>query len=279
AFEANRGQAGPGVGFVAHAGDYTLNLSATGADLTTAGGSLGLQLVGANPAAKAVAVDPLVTRVNYLSGNDPGQWLTNIPTAGEVDYQNVYPGIGVDYHGNQGHLEYDFTVAPGADPKAIRLAVTAAKGLSLDAQGDLVIHTAAGDLQEAAPVLYQTGNGVRQAVAGRFVVEAEGRVGFQVGKYDHTKPLVIDPVLSYSTLLPANVFAEAVDAAGDAYVGGGGDFVGELNPTGTALLYATYLGGGNISNVVGIAVDAAGDAFVTGYGTVPTTANAFSPTG
>jgi hypothetical protein len=301
AFEVNQGQAPAGVDFQSFGAGYALSLSAGEAVLSLrpgpgVGGSqsaadvLHLQLVGANAAAVS-GLDPLVTRSNYLVGSDPSQWRRNIPNFDRVDYHNVYPGIDVAYYGNQGRLEYDFTVAPGADPSAIRLAIQGARGLALDGAGDLVISTAAGDVIEEAPVIYQVVNGVRQPVSGRYVLlgsagSATPQVGFQVGAYDHARPLVIDPVLSYSFATSSYGWAIAVDGSGDAYLTGPGPgnavMVGKLNPTGTAFVYLTYLGDntGKEGWGDGIAVDSAGNAYITGEpsGNFPTTANAFSTT-
>lgn len=287
AFEANQGQAPASVDYLAHGSGYTLALAADQAVLSlgqgTGGATLGVSLVGAKPAAPAVASDPLITRSNYLVGSDPSQWHTNIPNFGQVTYRGVYPGIDLVYHGNQGQLEYDFNVAPGADPGAITLAVQGATGMALDGQGDLVLHTAAGDVLEQVPVVYQDSGGVRQAVSGSFVLEGNGQVGFQVGPYDHSRALVIDPTLTYSSYLSGGGYGIAVDSTGDAYVTGvssSGAFVSEVNPAGTALIYTTYLGtSGDVG--LAIAVDGAGDAYLmgrlasTGF---PTTANAVFPT-
>jgi hypothetical protein len=285
AFEVNQGQAAAGVNYLAHGNGYTLALTPQQAMLALNGQGtttnvLGLQLVGANPSAQAVATDPLITKSNYLIGNDSSKWLTGIANYGQVEYQNVYNGINLDYHGNQGQLEYDFVVNPGASASAITLGVQGAESLSLDAQGNLVLHTSGGDVVEQAPVLYQQVNGTRQSVSGSFVLEGDNKVGFQVGAYDPTKALVIDPVLSYSTYADGYGYGIAVDGAGDAYLTGPGPHVEELNPTGTAVLYDTTLGGGGWGE--GIAVDSSGDAYVEGYTTsssLPTTANALAPTG
>ena len=229
AFEANVGQAAPGINYLAHGGDYNLALSSQQAVLSPANGAgdtLTFALAGANPQALAVSADQLVTRTNYLIGNDPSQWHTNIPNFGRVQYQNVYPGIDVTYYGNQGHLEYDFTVAPGADVGIIRLDVQGARGLAVDAAGNLVIHTSGSDLTEQVPVVYQVINGVRHSVAGQFVLvpstgSGGSEVGFRLGAYDHSQTLVIDPVLSYTFTTSTLLFATAVDSAGEAYVTGG----------------------------------------------------------
>jgi hypothetical protein len=317
-FELNRGQTAAPVNYLARGSGYTLFLSPTQATLgltppsahkgaSSAGDVLRLGLVGANPAAPAVGLDRLPGVSNYFIGNDPSKWLTNVPNYGEVEYQNVYPGVNLVYYGNQGQLEYDFVLAPGADPGAIRLAVQGAQGARLDAQGNLVLHTAGGDVVQHAPVVYQDVGGKRQSVAGRFVLEGNGQVGFQVGAYDRAAPLVIDPVLVYSTYLggSGNDFSTSitVDSAGNAYITGGTSslnfpttpgavqtsysgssaysdvFISKLNASGTALVYSTYLGGSSYGgHGAAIAVDASGDAYITGQAAgsnFPTTPGAF----
>jgi hypothetical protein len=317
-FEVNRGQTAAAVNYLARGSGYTLFLSPTQATLglTHAAGTPGqastedvlrLGLVGANPAASVVGLDQLPGVSNYFLGNDPSQWFTNIPNFGKVEYQNVYPGINLVYYGNQGQLEYDFVLAPGTNAGAIHLSIQGAKSVNLDAQGDLVLHTAGGDVVQHAPVMYQDIGGTRQSVAGQFVLEGNGQVGFQVGAYDHSAPLVIDPVLVYSTYLggSGNQIAQgiAVDSAGDAYItgytnstnfpttagasqttGGGYNdaFISKLNASGTALVYSTYLGGNDQDSGLGIAVDGSGDAYVTGYTystNFPTTPGAFQTHG
>jgi hypothetical protein len=304
AFEANLGQDAPGVDFQAHGSGYTLSLTPQAAvlDLSKGPGSSGdvlsLGLVGADPAASVVGLDPLITKSNYLMGSDPRGWITNVPNFGKVQYDGVYRGIDLVYYGNQGQLEYDFTVAPGADPSAIRLAIQGAESISLDGQGELVLHTGGGDVTEQSPVVYQMVNGSRQMISGRFVLQGNYHVGFQVGAYDPSRPLVIDPTLSYSTYLngsgnPGAGISIAVDSSGNAYITGttsGGNhefttlghgvFVDKLNAGGTALVYQTVLGNNDTGGASGIAVDTAGDAYVTGLpgSSFPTTPGAFQPT-
>jgi Calx-beta domain/Beta-propeller repeat len=308
AFEANQGQAASQVDFVARGSGYALALTSSDAVLAlhqgTGGDVLHFGLVGADPSAKVVGRDELVTKTNYLIGSDPSQWRTNVPNYAKVEYQGVYPGIGLVYYGNQGQLEYDFTVAPGADPGAIRMSIQGAGSVAIDAGGNLVLHAAGGDLVQHAPVIYQESGGTRQAVAGAFVLGQDNQVTFRVGAYDTSLPLVIDPILSYSTYLGGSsgddqANAIAVDAAGSAYItgttystnfpttvgsvqtafGGSSDaFVAKLNASGTGLLYSTYLGGSFDDNGNGIAVDGAGHAYVTGTtdsSNFPTTAGAF----
>src|SRR5262249_55971859 len=252
AFEANQGQTDAEVNFLARGPGYALFLTPDEAVLSLQPGSgagrisnpshftqqgqagdvLRMQVLGASATAQVLGLDRLPGTSNYLIGTDPTNWHTGIVNYARAEYQNLYPGIDLVYYGNQRQLEYDFVVAPGASAKVITLAFQGAEGLSLDAQGNLVLHTAGGDVVEQAPVLYQESAGARQAVSGRYVLEGDGQVGFTVGAYDSSKPLIIDPVLSYSTYLGDGDFADgiAVDSAGNAYVTGG-TFTTDYFPT------------------------------------------------
>jgi hypothetical protein len=200
-----------------------------------------LRLVGAKTDAEVIGRDELPGKVNYFIGNDPKKWRTNVPTYGKVRYHNVYPGVDLDYYGNQGgQLEYDFIVAPGADPNAIALDVGAglvpARGrpqgspLRIDRDGDLVIPANGSEIRFHKPSVYQLDTGssliTRHAslVQGRFVLDAKNRVHFALGQYDHARTLVIDPSLIYSTYLGGSVEdlanGVAVDSSGNAYVTG-----------------------------------------------------------
>jgi uncharacterized protein (TIGR03437 family) len=289
---------------------------------------LRMKLVGANVSARIEGADELPGKSNYFIGNDPAKWRTNVPTYAKVKYEEVYPGIDLVYYGNQRQLEYDFVVAPGADPHAIRLAfpsvgshgtyfvpwvlgrneperahgIKSMPWLHLDGQGDLVLGTEESELRLHRPVIYQEIGGARQRIGGNFVIQGGSQVSFEVARYDASKPLVIDPVLSYSTYLGGSGrefgFGIAVDSSGNAYVTGntlddipitanafqagfGGEqdaFVTKLNAAGTALVYTTYLGGNRQDFGWGIAVDSSGNAYVTGYTNstnFPTTTGAF----
>jgi hypothetical protein len=312
-FEANHGQTAAPVDYLSRGQGYTLFLMPSQAVLALSQGSaedvLRMRLVGANPAAQALGLDQQAGVSNYLLGNDPGKWITNVPHFGRVAYQGVYPGINLFYYGNsQTQLEYDFDVAPGARAGAIQLAFQGVQSMSVNGQGDLVLHTAGGDVTEQAPVAYQMIDGVRQMVWVHYVLEANGQVGFALGTYDQNQSLIIDPVLSYSTYLGGSggitgSTSIAVDGAGSAYItgsaingfpttagafqttGSGSAFVTKLNPSGTALVYSTYLGGfpasgGTGTGGTGIALDSAGDAYITGWAgpSFPTTPGAFQPT-
>ncbi len=252
-----------------------------------------MQLLNARTVTQATPLAPLPGRVNYFLGNDPQAWRTAVPTYAQVKYEDVYPGVDLLWYGNQRQLEYDFLVAPGADPRVIELEFAGIEELEIDAAGELLLHTAAGTLRQHKPVVYQPlPNAEQRAVAGAYVQTAANRVAFQLGDYDAQLPLVIDPVLVYGTFFGGSseeISADiAVDQAGNAYIVGStasadftkvnpaqGNlrgivdvFVAKLNPSGNGLVYATYLGGANSGQGgevgFGIAVDTNGNAYVTG---------------
>ena len=160
-----------------------------------------MTLVNANPQSPAAGHDELPGKSNYFIGNDPAKWRTNIPTYAKVKYQGVYPGVDLVYYGNQGRLEYDFVVAPGADPRLVTLAFEGARDVHIDARGELVLGVEGGEVRQHKPVVYQEVAGVKQEVAGRYVMKGTRQVGFRVAAYDPSRPLIIDPVLVYSTYL------------------------------------------------------------------------------
>jgi hypothetical protein len=336
-FEANQGQTDPQVNFLTRANGATVFLTPTEAVFalsvpnTDAGAAtasklldprsranttaptqtavLRMQVAGANPQPSVAGLDKQEGVVNYFIGDDPEKWHANIPTFERVEYAGVYPGVDMVYYGDGGRLEYDFVVQPGADAGQVSLKFEGADDLQLDASGDLIIRTAAGEVRQQKPSVYQELAGARQEVESGYVLKGAGSVGFSVGAYDASRKLIIDPVLAYSTYLGGSNGDSgngiAVDAAGDAYVAGltastnfptanatqskfgGGQtdaYVAKLNASGSALLYSTYLGGGGSGqdNGLGIAVDAAGNAYVTGFtdaSDFPVTPNSFQPAG
>jgi hypothetical protein len=293
-FELNQGQTDAQVNFLSRGMGYTLFLTPVEAVLALqqdAGGSdvVHMDLVGGNPAAAAVGLDELPGHSNYLLGNDPSRWRTDVPNYARVGYHDVYPGTDLVYYGNQRQLEYDFVVAPGADPGKIGLHFEGVIGMALDTAGNLVLQTAGGNVVERAPVVYQDAGGVRHLVAGEYRLLDGNDVTFAVGTYDPSKPLIIDPVLAYSTYLGGSDFDFShritVDSSGAAYVTGGTSsidfptvgaiqpgngggsidaFVAKLNAAGTALVYSTYLGGSGDDVGWGIRVDSGGNAYVAG---------------
>jgi hypothetical protein len=296
AFEKNRGQTGSKVKFLARGQGYTLFLTSGEAVLalhkaSAKSGVLRMKLLGANPASNVSGVDELPGKTNYFIGNDAKRWHTNVPMYAKVKYKSVYSGIDLVYYGNQRQLEYDFVVAPGADPRCIQLGVRGARKISRREDGDLVLAMAEGEIRWHKPVVYQGNDGARQEVAARYAIKGKNRVAFEVADYDSRRPLFIDPLV-YSTYLGGSGgddgWAIAVDSSGGAYVAGstasinfptmnplqpneadGGvdsdAFVAKFNATGSALVYSTYLGGNAADYGNGIAVDSSGNAYVTGY--------------
>jgi hypothetical protein len=314
-FEANEGQTDPQVDFLSRGSGFTLFLTAAGISLAlpqqqdarrayrTTSSSLSAQhfkidvgksttvrmnLIGANAHPAKVGVDEQTTKVNYFLGNDSTKWRSRISTYAKVKYQDVYAGVDLIYYGNQHQLEYDFVVAPGIDPKAITLEFMGVEKLRVDGQGDVVLQTGVGPrLELHKPHVYQEAGGVRRKVSAGYVLDKD-RVSFQLGAYDATRPLVIDPAFVYSTQLKGGDedagWAVAVDHAGNAYVtgdtnsidfplarplqrasGGSTDvFVAKLSANGSRLIYSTYLGGSDADVGYGIAVDLAGNAYITG---------------
>ncbi|MBI4465461.1 MAG: SBBP repeat-containing protein [Acidobacteria bacterium] len=249
---------------------------------------LRMKWVGANPSPEMKGENELPGKVNYFLGNDPKQWRRDVPTYAKVRYEEVYPGIDLVYYGNQRQLEFDYVVAPGASPDAIQLSIQGAEKLEVDAQGELVVRTPGEPVRFRKPVIYQETDGRRQEIAGEYALQGGDQVRFEIAAYDPGKPLVIDPALVYSTYLGGSGedlgHAIAVDSSGSAYITGetnstnfptatplqgtlGGNanaFVTKLNPSGSALLYSTYLGGNGIDRGFAIAVDASGTAYVAG---------------
>jgi len=346
-FESNQGQMDGRVKFVARGSGYTLFLTLGEAVVTfsrpskgqtqptsqiqdtpyvetnprlTRSAVLQMRLVGANPAAQIHGLQELPGKSNYFIGNDPDKWRTNVPNYAKVRYEYIYPGVDLVFYGSQRQLEYDFVVAPGADPNAIRLSFKGLGKLRIDGNGDLILDLeASGDRVEQLclhkPRIYQEINGTRQAVPGGYrlfrigprdnSVEARN-IGFEVQAFDATRPLIIDPVLSYSTYLGGvgNDFGSgiAVDSSGNTYVTGitgssdfpttAGSFqksrvfdfdafVAKLNAAGSALIYSTYLGGNGNDQSFGIAIDSSGNTYLTGSTSstdFPTTSGAFQTT-
>jgi Ca2+-binding RTX toxin-like protein len=324
-FEENRGQTDPRVRYLTRGRGYTLYLTGqeavfslsgvpsepgvAGPSPTPPGAALRMALVGTDPNPQVTGRSPLPGVVSYFKGSDPEGWQAGIPTFARVRYQDVYPGTDLVFRGTREALEYDFLLAPGADPGRIALQFEGAEDLRIDPDGDLVITTAVGELIHRAPVVYQQVEGERREVPGAYRLHGD-RVGFVLGPYDHGRPLVIDPVvLAYSTFLGGSHqefgLAIAVDAyTRQAYVtgftfpdatdfpttagafdrthnGGFDVFVTKLGPGGTALSYSTFLGGSEDDRGLGIAVDGSRHAFVTGITSspnFPTTAGAFDQT-
>lgn len=312
-FEVNRGQHDPAVRYLARARGYQMYLTSDGAVLAFGGSKLAgeaerstvqLRFVGANRTPELRAYEPSEHKTNYFVGDGPSDFRTDIPNYARVLYRQVYPGIDVSFYGKNGMVEYDLLLQPGADPGRIELDFAGANKLEVDAAGDLRIHTPAGVLVQHRPIVFQEQDGKRDAIASDYRVLDGSRVQLQLAAYDRTRPLTIDPVLSYSTYIGGSdadsVYGVAVDASGNAYITGesistnwptAGAYqnnrlgtsdavIAKLNPQGTGLVYSTYIGGRKSSSQGrAITLDASGNAYIVGYtssNVYPTTSGAFS---
>ena len=285
-------------GLLARGRGYAMMLSAGSAAVSMNGTATVLRMTwpGADQRVQPVGDELAAGTTNYLIGSDPSQWRRDVPSFGRVRYHGLYPGIDLVFYGNQERLEYDFIVAPGGDPRNIRLRFSGQDAVRIDAEGNLVIRAGATKITQRAPVIYQEHNGTRREIAGRYVKVNRHEFGFSVADYDRASTLFIDPVLTFSSFLggDADTFAKAVavDSAGNAYVTGYTKatnfpttpgvyatactfctpstsnedvFVTKISSTGV-LVYSTYVGSAGDTNDRGsaIAVDSAGNAYVTG---------------
>ena len=306
-FEANHGQSDAQVKFLTRGKGYKAFLTsgamvlslrpsqtesvhsataATGSQ-PPAGTTLQFKLLGASKNPAIVGEDLLPGKVNYFIGRDPAKWHTGVPTYSRIRYKNVYPGIDLVYYGSHQQLEYDFAISPGANPGQIQFELTGAAQTTLDAEGNLVLQTSSGEVHLQSPVIYQESDGVRVRVSGTYVMNDSTHIAFHVSQYDPSKPMVIDPVLVYSTYLGGSGDDEpsgiAVDNAGSVYVAGYTDstdfplaapgslpagnmhvFVAKLDPTGSNLVYADYIGGNSQDYGYALVLDSANEVYVTG---------------
>ncbi|MGF1584141.1 MAG: SBBP repeat-containing protein [Bacteroidales bacterium] len=317
-FEPNLGQTNGPAHFISRGRGYNLSLSSSGAAISmrnqvNSGSNqedaglardpstlpeasyytIYLQFEGSNPDPVSSGAGELPGKTNYFTGNDPANWITNIPTYARVEYKDVYTGIDLVYYGNEGELEYDFIVAPGGNPQDILLKFGNHDKLKIDEKGSLVIDVMGKELTMKAPFSYQDRDGTRNPVFSEYVLVSENTAGFNVGDYNPLVPLVIDPVLVYSSYLGGsgfeNVQSIAVDSEGCVYVTGSTSsadfptlscfqcdkapgtsanltdvFVTKFNPEGTGLVYSTYIGGRWDDGGSSIAVDENGRVYLTG---------------
>ncbi len=303
-FEENHGQAAPSVRYTGRAGAYSLLLTARGPSFHVGNERVNLSLLHSNRSPAIEALDPLPARTDFFVG-DRRNWRSSIPTYSRVRYSQVYPGIDVVYYGRQNQLEYDFVLAPGADPRAIRLKFEGARRVRLSASGDLIVTTRDSQLVQHLPAIYQDGRPIR----GRYTLTARNTVGVSVDRYDRARPLVIDPVVAYTTYLGGTavdkINAVKLGPNGQLYVAGStatqdlvcygycykplsagltDAFLAIFDTTQTpfALTYFSYLGGSNNDVANAIDVDANGVVYLAGTTNstdFPTTANAVKTTG
>ncbi len=312
-FEANVGQAPTAIRFLVRGASYTLLVRGDGgmlyllpAESGDAGelAQVGVDLVDANPVPEVVGEEPLPGVTHYYRGANPREWFRNVPAYGRVRCRSVYPGIDLVYRSVDGSLEFEFYVAPGAEPGRIRLALRGVRDARVDSSGDLIMATASAGLRWRRPKAWQDVGGERWPVKVGFRLLQEGLVEFQLGPYSRAHALVIDPVIRYSTYLGGGrldaAFAAAVDTAGAAYVAGEtwsaqfpasgtsmaarasrDAFVAKLDPSGASLQYLVFLGGAGNESAKAIAVDGSANAYVAGVTTsadFPTTPGAWRRT-
>ena len=227
AFEENRGQSAGDVRFLSRGDGFTAFLTPSGVTLalrqpaeldgddsqSESGveyATIGMRLVGVADSPAVEGLDELDGKTNYFVSSDPDGWHLGVPTYSKVRYVEAYPGIDLEFYGNRRTLEYNFIVSPGSDPDLIGLSFQGADSVALDEDGNLALGVGGGTVLHRAPVTYQLSNGVREIVDSRYALRAvaideaggtEYRIGFDLGAYDHTRPLIIDPEISYSSYL------------------------------------------------------------------------------
>lgn len=295
-FEQNFGQAAPTIQYLGRAKAYTVLIAKnepslelfandpSGRDLTRTPASLRIRMLGGSRGVRPEGIELLPRKTNYLIGRDPAAWRVGVENFARVVYRNLYPGVSMFVYGNEDRVEYDFVLSPGSNPRAIRFKVDGARRLRINAAGDLVAKTASGEFRQHRPDVYQEVDGHRRTVPARYRLRGS-EVGIRVGRYDVSRPLIIDPILSYSGYLGGSGFESAsviaVDSQGNAFVAGDTDslnfpgapatpglsstnaFLAKLDPTGS-LLFSTVFGGSGVDLASGIAVDAAGSVYVAG---------------
>lgn len=312
-FESQEAVLGGPSTFLARGQNYQFAITATGAQIALsraqpeqndtfshashfthhASRALQMQLLGANSFAPIRGDRQLSGKMNYLVGNDPAQWRTDLPVYSRVQVEDVYPGVNLIYYGNQQQLEYDFVIAPHARSDDISLHFDGAEKIEINKAGELVLSFGADEIRFHQPLLYQEVNGARQSVEGGYRLEDASTVVFSVGKYNHELPLVIDPVLAYSGYFGGNFGDTAlgvkVDASGFIYIAGetlsrtwafplagadttfnggrfnGDAFVAKLSNDASSLIYFTYIGGSEDDGALDLALDTSGNPYITGF--------------
>src|ERR1041384_3161814 len=288
AFEANQGQADQRTRFLAREAGGELHLNEDSVALRFMRSALSFHFDGAHCTPRVIGEEPVLERRNFLLGSDRSKWHTDVPTFRRVAYRQLYPGIDLTFYGNQKQIEYDFEVAPGADPRAIRLAFDRNLQPRISADGDLILKSKGLVLIQRKPVIYQTIDGDHHTIEGRYKLLGDRKIGLEVAEYDHTKPLVIDPTLVYSTYLGGSADDSGnsitTDSSGNVYVTGTTAstnfpthtpafatskglediFVSKIDAAGANVLYSTYVGGSGRDRAGAIAIDSSGNAYLVG---------------
>jgi uncharacterized protein (TIGR03437 family) len=291
-FEPNQGQADSRVDFLSRGNGVTSYLNSREAVFNVNGSPVRMLLKGA-AVTRPEGTEQLPGTSSYFRGSDQTKWRVGIPQFGKVQYRGVYPGVDVVYYGSQGSLEYDFQIAPGADPSKIRIGYTGASRLRIDDRGDLILSTKTGDMVQKRPSVYQERDGVRTEIAAAYRLAGRGTVTLKIGEYDRSRALVVDPVLKYGTFFggPGGGGAQKVklDAAGNVYMGGvlaipqsdtdpfssvANSNSGELavikfSPSQNAILFVAHIGTTGRNYMDGFNIDSAGAMYLAGRATTP----------
>jgi hypothetical protein len=286
--EKNQGQAPADVRYLSRYGTLQASFRRDEVEFNSTGGVSSpaiLKLCGGAAQREPIGSKLLASRSNYFLGSDSSQWVTGVENDAEVVYSAVYPGIDLVFHGTGSSLEHDFRVAAGADPSRIAFRIEGARTAEIDANGNLRIELGSGKLILDKPQSFQESATGRRSIDSEFIVAPDGEVRFRLGTYDHTRELVIDPVLGFSTYFNGSggslPLAVATDKDGNVYVAGtaskglplkdpveaspnGGAFVSSLDPTGKTLRFSTFLGSGDFAGISAIAIDSDGNVVVAG---------------
>ena len=281
-FFPNTGQTDPSVQYIVQTPDLSARFLADSVIFHVQENQLAVHFPGANSGAFVEGQQRLEAKLNFFLGNTRDDWKKDVPAYSKIVYRELYPGIDMSYGGTARRVKSEFLVSPGADPQLIRLQYS--EPVAIDANGNLMV----GGFQEDAPEIYQQRGKTRMIIAGRYRMLDAYTVGFEIGVYDNSAPLVIDPTISYCTYLGGSgltsITGVAVDSAANLYMtgwtealnfpivgpvqasnqGGVDILVAKLNPAGTAIAYATYIGGKSDDKGAAIAVDSLGHAYVTG---------------
>ncbi|HJX72324.1 MAG TPA: SBBP repeat-containing protein, partial [Bacteroidales bacterium] len=299
-FEKNAGQTDPQVAFLCRGRNHILYLTSTGSVMHLNGDDenlntipLQMEILDANPDAKGKGLNQLVSRSNYFRGNDPGQWITDVPNYDRVGFEDIYKNIDLIYYINDNEVEFDFMVKPGAKPEMIRMNFSGVEKVKINRNGDLIVHAGGHKLVYRKPLAWQTIDGSRHHVDVQFALAEKNEICFNTGKYNNNETLIIDPQVVYSTYLGGSEtesgYAIAVDAEGCAYVTGSTTstdfptfssfqseltpgmfsnlsdiFVTKFNAAGTDIVFSTYIGGNWGDEAKGIAIDGNNYIYLTG---------------
>jgi len=290
-------------------GDVVSSMTSFGSSTQNVSSEVRLTWLDANPNVRAEGADRQSGTSNYILGNNPKKWRTNVPHFGKVRFSSLYRGIDLVYHGNQDRVEMDYVVAPKAAPGEIRIGIGGPSLVAINPQGDLSISSAGDEVLLRAPVAYQEIGGKRQIVDAHYVLQGSHTVGFSIGAYDETQPLIIDPVLDYAASFGGgdDTIADVVtDTNGNVYVTGttcsdsypvtsgtlqqaGGSttaltcndvIVTKLDSAASSLIYSTYIGGSNVDLAVRMLVDSSGEVLLAGSTAstdFPTTSGSYKP--